>query len=111
MSYGFALGLGDFHHGHLLLDQHAFHEAQGAVHAGGEVEIVGGDKSCQARLAHETEQLIEHALGGMRIEISGGFVGEKKPRTIGDGAGDGDTLLLPAGKLRGAMVGALAKAK
>ena len=38
------LSLGKPHHGHLLLDQGAVHEAQDAVHAGGKVEIVGGDQ-------------------------------------------------------------------
>src|SRR6476659_3126254 len=47
----------------------------------------------------------------MRIEIAGRLVGEEQPRSVGDGAGDGDALLLAAGQLCRTMLGPLAEAK
>ena len=56
-------------------------------------------------------ELLEHALGGGRVEIAGRLVGKEEPRPIGDGAGDGHALLLAAGKLRGAVIAALGNAE
>ena len=106
-----ALRLGDRHHSHLLLDQKALLEAQGAVHAGGKLEIVGGDQRRHAGLAHEAQQLLEHALGGGRVEIAGRLVGEEETRPIGDGTGDGYALLLTAGKLRRTVIAAFGNAE
>ena len=50
------------------------------------------------------KQLLEHALGGGRVEIAGRLVGKEQPGTVGDGAGDRHALLLAAGELRRAMV-------
>src|SRR5205823_1461181 len=36
---------------------------------------------------------------GIRIKVAGRFVGEQKGRIVDQGAGNGDTLLLAAGKL------------
>jgi hypothetical protein len=46
----------------------------------------------------------QRGLSGGRIEIAGGFVGQDKPGTIGQGSGDGDALLLTDGELTGQMV-------
>ena len=43
---------------------------------------------------------VENVAGGLRVEVAGRLVGEQQPRRIGDGAGDGDALLLAAGQLR-----------
>ena len=48
------------------------------------------------------------ASGG--IEIAGGLIGEKNFRAIDEGAGDGDALLLAAGKFGGAMAEAMSEA-
>ena len=70
-----------------------------AVHARGELHVVGGDHGGEARGAHELRQRLEHVLGGARIEIAGRLVGQQDARRIGDRARDRDALLLAAGQL------------
>src|SRR5262245_12853942 len=91
-------------HHQFLLDEAPVHEAKGAVHARSKIEIVGGNHRGHARLAHELQELLEHTLGGWRIEIAGRLVGEKHLRTVGHGAGNGDALLLAARELRRTMI-------
>ena len=55
----------------------AVFEADGAVHTGGERGIVGGDEGREAVLPRETDELSENAVGGLRVEVAGGFVREK----------------------------------
>ena len=45
--------------------------------------------------------------GGARVEVAGRLVGEDDGRPRGQGAGDGDALLLAAGELRRAVAGAV----
>ena len=45
----------------------------------------------------------------LRIQITSGLVGENEIGIIGQASGNRDALLLPAGKLGGAMVNAVAK--
>ena len=71
------------------------------------VAITRGD----ARLAHQLQELLEHALGGRRIEIAGRLVGEQHFGPVGDGAGNRHALLLAAGELRRAVIPALAEAE
>src|SRR5205085_4468417 len=42
-------------------------------------------------------------VGGVLVEIAGGLVAEQDARRIGEGADDGDALLLAAGEPRRAM--------
>ena len=80
------------------------------VHAGGEVHVVGGDEGGELGGADDGHQSLEDAAGGVGVEVAGGLVGEQQARGIGDGAGDGDALLLAAGEFAGAMIEALAEA-
>ena len=50
-------------------------------------------------------------LGGARVEISGGLVGEQDARGVGNRARDRDALLLAPRKLRGAVSEALLQAE
>ena len=43
---------------------------------------------------------VEHLADQLRVERRGGLVEEHELRLHGQGAGDGDALLLPAGELR-----------
>lgn len=95
------------HHGDLFLDEEAFGQAQGPVHARREIQIVGCEDGGDPFLAHEPQQLIEHLVGGVRIQIAGRFVREQNLGLVRDGAGNGDTLLLAAGQLSRAMVPAI----
>jgi hypothetical protein len=47
----------------------------------------------------------------MRVEIAGRLVGQQQARRIGDGAANGDALLLAAGQFAGKMVEPLAEAE
>ena len=62
--------------------------------------IVGRDEGGRAFVAHQPQELGEHHVGGMLVEIAGRFVGEHQGGLIGKRAGDGDALLFAAGKLR-----------
>ena len=52
-------------------------------------------------------QQLHHRLAALRIEVTGGLVGEQHDRFAGDGARHGDALLLAAGKLAGEVLGAV----
>ena len=82
-----------FHHVSVL-ERHA------AVHAAGELHVVGRDQRGEAGGAHELRQRVEHVVGGARVEIAGRLVGQQDARRIGDRARDRDALLLAAGQLR-----------
>ncbi|MNE23125.1 hypothetical protein D3C80_1163680 [compost metagenome] len=58
----------------------------------------------------EFEQQVADALAGMAIEVAGRLIGKQHCRLCGEGAGDGHTLLLAAGKLARRMAQALAQA-
>ncbi len=87
------------HVGEFVLDQLAVFQPQHAVHALGQFVVVRGDDGDDAGLADELQELLEDALGGLGVEIAGRLVGEQDQRGVGDGAGDGDALLLAAGQL------------
>ncbi len=72
---------------------------------------MGRDQRGHPGLAHEVQELLEHVLGGLRVEVAGRLVGEKEPRPVGEGAGDGGALLLAAGKLRRTMIDAFGNAE
>ena len=56
-----------------------------------------------ALLNDEVVEQAEDADGGGRVEFAGGFVGEDQGGRVGQGAGDGDALLLAAGEFVGAV--------
>jgi hypothetical protein len=56
---------------------------------------------------------LEHAqdlLAGARVEVTRGLVGEEDQRTVDERAGNGHTLLLPAGQLGRLVVYAFGQA-
>ncbi len=71
---------------------------------------MGDDDEGGAGLLVEVEEQLLDGMGGAFVEVAGGFVGEEQPGGIGEGAGQGDALLLAAGELGGIMVVALAEA-
>ena len=73
--------------------------------------VVGRDKRGKAGLAGERLQRLEDITRSLGVKIAGRLVSQQKKRRIGDGARDGDALLLPAGKFRGAMVCAMASTR
>src|SRR6266849_4212365 len=93
-------------------DQLPLLQPDDAVHAAGEVEIVGGEEGGEAGLAHDGDERGRDPLGGVLVEIACGLVAEEDARLIGEGADDGDALLLAAGEARRAValaLGALAR--
>ena len=99
------------HGGGRNLDQQAVLDAQHAVHAPRQVEVVGGDQRGHARRVDEMQQRIEHVLGGVRVEVAGRLVGKDEARGVGQRAGDGGALLLAAGQLRGTVIDAIGEAE
>ena len=75
--------------------------ARGVVRDGG---IVRDQDDGLAELTIEAVELGEDFGAGRRIEIAGRLVGEQNFRLVDQGPGDGDTLLLPAGELRGRVL-------
>ena len=80
-------------------------EVDGAVGNLGESLVVCDDDEGLAELvAQVEEQLMEFGLV-LGIEGAGGLVGEDDGRTVDEGAGHGDTLLLTAGEFVGLVGG------
>jgi hypothetical protein len=55
-------------------------------------------------------QELHHGVAVLGVEVARGLVGEEHGRGAGEGAGDGDALLLAAGELGGQVLGAVAHA-
>src|SRR5262245_40799905 len=87
----------------LRLHDDAVLECYAAVHAGGDVHVVGGADHRQARGAHQLRERAEHPLRGARVEVAGWLVSQEDARRIGDGPRDRDPLLLAARQLRRAV--------
>ena len=71
--------------------------------------VVGCHKRGASFLPDQLEEFGEHRVGGLLVEIAGGFVGQDQWRAIGEGAGDRHALLLAAGEFRRTMVEPLAQ--
>src|SRR5205814_8083097 len=81
-------------------------EADDAVEAAGELQVVGGDQSGQAGMAYEVEQCAHHAVAGRVVEVAGRLVGQQDAGIVGESADDRNTLLLAARQPRRAWPGA-----
>ena len=57
-----------------------------------------------AELAIDALDRLQHDDAGLHVERAGRLVAEEHLGPLGDGAGDGDALLLAAGKLRREMI-------
>jgi hypothetical protein len=75
----------------------------------GEVEVVGDEEEGEAVIGEAAEDIADF-LAEFGVEGGGGFVEEENLGFHGEGAGDGDALLLTAGELGGAVVGAVGEA-
>src|SRR3546814_10389472 len=64
-------------------------EAQHAVHALGEIQVMGGDDGGEAAVAYQVEELGEDAVGGVGVEVAGRLVGQQDRGVVGEDAGDG----------------------
>ncbi len=69
-----------------------------------------GDEDEGFALAVEVVEEFEDFFAGFGVEVAGGFVGEDDEGGVGEGAGDGDALLLAAGELVGFVVEAVVEA-
>ena len=65
--------------------------------------IMGDDQGRRAETRIRLDQRIKDPHAGLRIERTRRLVAEKHLRTLGNGTGDGDALLLTAGELRRKM--------
>src|SRR5215470_10777929 len=77
----------------------------------GGLRIMRDHHNCLPEILIELAQKRKNILGAFRVEISGGLVGEDDLRLGDDGARDGHALLLPAGKLRGEVMEAVAESE
>ena len=82
------------------VDHHAVDYVDVALRASGELGVVSHEHDGGAHLIDLLEQ-VHHLARHEGIEVAGGLVGEDQRRVAGNGAGDGDALLLAAGELRG----------
>ena len=90
--------------GRAVLEDLAFGEEDDFVGDGaGESHFVGGEDDLLASLAEVVDEL-EHFGGHLGVERRGGFVENEEVGLVGDGASQGDTLLLAAGHLRRHLV-------
>ena len=75
-----------------------------AVAARGQGRVVRDQQEGRAALGMQREEQVDHVPAGLAIEIAGRLVGQEQRWLRREGAGDGDTLLLAAGKLRRIML-------
>ncbi len=73
---------------------------QVTLRVGGDVVLVRYHHYGDA-LVRELGEEVHYLDGAFRVEVAGGFVREEDRRLVHERAGDRDTLLLSAGKLRG----------
>ncbi len=93
----------------LLLDDAAVEDVDGALGVAREARVVRDHDDGGAGAVERVEQL-HHGVAVLGIEVTRGLVGEEDGRGAGEGAGDGDALLLTAGELGGQVLGAVAHA-
>ena len=74
-------------------------------HGQGFLLVVGHEHEGYAGLALDALQLRLHATPELEVQGGERFVEQQKPRRRREGPGQGDTLLLPAGKLIGPPLG------
>ncbi len=65
---------------------------------------MGGRDDCHISLMAQAFQQGNDLLAGVQIQIAGGLIGQDDGRIVGQGPGNGDALLLAAGKLKRLMV-------
>src|SRR5258707_4686087 len=95
----------------IQLDHEAVLEGDAAIHTRGDVQVVGGNNDGEPRSLHQLGKRGEHVVGGARVEISGGLIGEQNAWCVGHCARDRNALLLAPRKLRRPVSGALRQAE
>ena len=83
------------------------HDAAGVL---GDVFSMGDQNNC-APFGVKLFEQSEDFVAALAVQGAGGLVGENHRRVVHQGAGDGDALLLAAGKFRRTMLGAVAEAE
>src|SRR6516225_261511 len=91
----------------LNLDHLAVLERDPPIHALREFKVVRGEEGGELRCAYQPRQSLKYDRCGCRVEIAGRLVGEENARAVGDRPGYGHSLLLAAGELGWAVLGAL----
>src|SRR5215203_3979921 len=86
-----------------LVGDAAIGEEDDAVRVAGGHGIVGDHHDRLTELADGVAHERQDLGAGRAVEVAGRLVGEDDLRTAGEGAGDGDALLLPAGELVGSV--------
>ena len=92
-----------------LFDDAAVEQVDRAIGVRGVARIVRDHADRRAAAVQLAKQL-HHRFAVRRIEVTRRLVGEEDERIAGDGAGDGDALLLTAGELRRIVLHAVAHA-
>ena len=67
-----------------------------AVGDGADDRVVGHDDEGAVLSLRQVAEQLEDLPAGLRVEVRGRLVGEEEGRRAGEGARDGDPLLLPA---------------
>ena len=66
-----------------------------------EVHRMGDDHEGGAHFLVEAQELLQHALGGLGIQVSGGLVRQEQSGSSHHGPGNGHPLLFPSRKFPG----------
>lgn len=66
---------------------------------------MGGHESRDLFAADDRTQQFHHGVPGFRVQLAGRLVGDEDRGAVGQGAGDGDALALPARQLARALRG------
>jgi len=73
--------------------------------------VVGDNDDAGLPLVRDLAEEVHDLAASDAVEGGGGLVGQHEGGLVGQGAGDGDALLLAAGELGGIRVGPVAHAK
>lgn len=65
-----------------------------SIHLAGETLVVRRDERCTSLPSNQAQELVEHRVRGVFVEIPRGFVSKNQRRLVGEGSGDCDALLL-----------------
>src|SRR6056297_2123610 len=84
--------------------QAAVFHVKNTVHAAGDFLTMGDQNHGQVMFRMQIIEQLYDFFGGAAIQIAGRLVGKQQPRSHDQGAGNGDTLLLPTGKLSRLML-------
>ena len=94
-----------------VVEDQAVLDVDDAVGVGLQARVVGDADHRRAVLLGGALQQADDDLAVLAVERGGGLVGEQQLRVLGQGAGDGDALLLAAGQLGRALVQARLQAR